>query len=312
MKRRGVRILIGLLVVVFAALVVNDLLARRETAPARADMGRLLQVPGGVLQVREDGRRSAPAIVLIHGFDASMRWWDRVVPSLARTHRVIRVDLLGHGGSSKPSSGYSMENQARVVADALRQLRVRRPLVVGHSMGANVAIALAAAQPRRVRGLVIVDQGARAGEDRLGLTAELGFYPLVGPAIDRLSSDDMIYRAMSVGFAPGYRFPRSFVQDNRRMTYPAYNESASSSGDFVKAEPLDRRLTRLRLPTLVLFGALDQIERPRAAERYRDVPGVVIRRIPGAGHSPMWEKPLPTMRHILNFDRGLPGGGRAA
>ena len=295
----------AVLAVVLVALLVNDLLARRQTAPALADLGRLVDVPGGVLQVRQDGPRAGRPIVLIHGFDASMRWWDRVVPRLARTHRVIRIDLLGHGGSSKPRSGYSMENQARVLAEALRQLRVREPLVVGHSMGANVAIALASAEPRRVRGLVVVDQGARAEDDETSLTARLGFYPLIGPAIDRLASDGMIYQGMSVGFAPGYRFPRSFVQDNRRMTYPAYNESGSSSNDFVEAEPLDRRLTRLRLPTLVLFGTREQVTRPDAPNRYRDVPNARIRLIPGAGHGPMWERPLPTARHILNFDRGL-------
>lgn len=305
MKRRGVKIALGVLALVLVVLAVNDLMARRETAPARADIGRLLPVPGGVLQVREDGPRTGPPIVLIHGFDASMRWWDRAVPPLARTHRVIRVDLLGHGGSSKPRSGYSMENQARVVADALRQLRVRDPLVVGHSMGANVAIALAAAQPRRVRGLVVIDQGARPDDGRVGLTARLGFYPLIGPAVDRLATDDLIYQGMGVGFAPGYRFPRSFVQDNRRMTYSSYNESSSSSGDFVKTEPLDRRLTRVLRPTLLIFGTREQVLKPQAPDRYRDVPGAQVRLVAGAGHSPMWERPVPTTRHILNFDRGL-------
>ncbi len=54
--------------------------------------------------------------MLIHGFTCAIDWWDRMMPLLERRHRVVAVDLLGHGGSEKPSSGYSMENQAKLVA----------------------------------------------------------------------------------------------------------------------------------------------------------------------------------------------------
>ena len=69
--------------------------------------------------MREDGPADAPAVVLLHGFACSIRWWDRMVAALARDHRVIRFDLLGHGGSEKPKDGYSMENQARWSRPAL-------------------------------------------------------------------------------------------------------------------------------------------------------------------------------------------------
>jgi len=71
-----------------------------------------------------------------------------MIPILARKHRVVAVDLLGHGGSEKPSSGYSIENQADLVAGVLGRLGVRNAEVVGHSLGGSVAVALTDPQRR--------------------------------------------------------------------------------------------------------------------------------------------------------------------
>ena len=105
-------------------------------------------MPGGDLQVVDRGPRDGSPIVLIHCFTCAIDWWDGMMPLLDRDHRVIAVDLLGHGGSEKPSSGYSVPNQADVVAQALGRLGVRNAEVVGHSLGGAVAVALArAARP---------------------------------------------------------------------------------------------------------------------------------------------------------------------
>src|SRR6188474_3018319 len=107
------RTLLALLAALVVLLAVNTVVTDRETEAAKADAGRIIDLPGGDLQVREDGPRDAPNIVLLHGFACSIGWWDGVVPALARDHHVIRVDLLGHGGSEKPREGYGMESRAR-------------------------------------------------------------------------------------------------------------------------------------------------------------------------------------------------------
>jgi pimeloyl-ACP methyl ester carboxylesterase len=79
-----------------------------------------LPLDGGNIYVRQDGPHDAPALVLIHGTGASTRWWDRVVPALAKSYHVIRIDLLGHGRSAKPAGGgYAIPQQARRVGQAL-------------------------------------------------------------------------------------------------------------------------------------------------------------------------------------------------
>jgi pimeloyl-ACP methyl ester carboxylesterase len=307
--RRLGRVLLGLAIVLLVALVVNAYYTSRETRPARADIGRLLRLPGGVsLQVREDGPATAPPIVLLHGFDASLRWWEPSVPALARSHRVVRIDLLGHGGSAKPHGGYSIPEQARLVDAAMGMLGVRRAVVAGHSMGAAVAIALAESDPSRVAGLVVVDEVAHPGQEALPVTARLGFYPLIGPALRRLATDSLIYDGFRSAFAPGFRYPRWVVQDYRRMTYTAYGDAGRGERDYVKAQGLDRRLAQLRRPVLVVFGTRDQIAAPGAWRSYRGIPGVRIVLVDGAGHSPMFERPGPTAEAILAFARRVQGG----
>ena len=96
--------------------------------------------------------------MLIHCYLCSLEWWDELAPLLSEDHRVIRIDLLGHGGSEKPSSGYSIEDQAGLVAGALTGLDVQGAVVVGQSMGAGVAVALAEQSSQLVDRVVAMNQ----------------------------------------------------------------------------------------------------------------------------------------------------------
>src|ERR687892_346240 len=124
---RGWKILIGVVAALAVLLVVNALVTGAETKPAGVTEpgGRIVSLPGGDLEVVEKGPRTGSPIVLIHCFTCAIDWWDGMIPLLAREHRVVAIDLLGHGGSEKPSSGYSIENQADLVAGVLGRLGVR-------------------------------------------------------------------------------------------------------------------------------------------------------------------------------------------
>jgi pimeloyl-ACP methyl ester carboxylesterase len=117
---------------------------------------------GGVrlsVQVHDTPSTSAPGLLLQHGLAASQRIWDLMLPRLTRRFRVVTYDARGHGLSAKPSSGYGFDS---IVADAravIRTVALRRPIVVGHSWGAMVALELAARHPRLIEGAVLVDGG---------------------------------------------------------------------------------------------------------------------------------------------------------
>lgn len=100
---------------------------------------------------------SGPAIVMLHGYLASSRYYKKLVPRLARDHTVIRLDLLGHGRSPKPRhSNYGYDDQLAAIYYTLEQLGIQQPyMLVGHSMGTLIALRYARTYPESVSRLVL-------------------------------------------------------------------------------------------------------------------------------------------------------------
>jgi pimeloyl-ACP methyl ester carboxylesterase len=305
--RRGWKIAIGVLVALAALLAVNALVTGAETKSAEVTVpgGRIVDLPGGDLQVVERGPRDGSPIVLLHCFTCAIDWWDRMMPLLERDHRVIAVDLLGHGGSEKPSSGYTIENQADLVAQALGRLGVRGAEVVGHSLGGAVAVALADQSPQLVDRMVVIDTRSSAhDEGDLGVVASLAFAPVVGEAFWRTKPDFAVRRGLEVAFAPGFDVPDAFVEDVDRMTFSAYDDSPADFDDYTADRTLAERAGATGKPLLVMMGAEEQIvDDPAAAlASYREaVPAARTELIEGAGHSPNVEKPARAAALVLAF-----------
>ena len=305
MRRRGT-IAIGVIAALLALLVVNALVVDGETGSAHVTVpgGRVFRLPDGDLQVRERGPRGGSPIVLIHCFSCAMDWWDGMLPMLERGHRVVEVDLLGHGGSEKPSSGYTPQNQAKVISEALRRLQVGDAEVVGHSLGGAVTVALAQEHPRLVGRAVIIDMPPDNSYGDLGFIAGLAFQPVLGEALWQIKPDFSVRDGLEVAFAPGFDVPDAFVEDVKRLTYTAYDDSPGGNEDFLDEEPLDQRMKASGKPLMVLMGAEEQIvdDPQRALDQYkRAVPTAQVHLIAGAGHSPNVEKPRETARLVLEF-----------
>ncbi len=99
-----------------------------------------------------------PELLCLHGLASNALWWDPVGELLAPRHRVVAVDLRGHGLSDRPERGYGFTEVAGDLAALLPQLGLQLPVAVGHSWGASVALELAATD-RGVRAVVCVDGG---------------------------------------------------------------------------------------------------------------------------------------------------------
>jgi pimeloyl-ACP methyl ester carboxylesterase len=126
-------------------------------------------------EIRSDGVRlhvrewtgGGGGVLLLHGLASSSHIWDLVAPRLVRLgHHPVAYDQRGHGRSSKPSSGYGFERTTADAAAVIRATRLRRPFVVGHSWGANVALELAVRHPRLVSGAILLDGGFSSMRDR--------------------------------------------------------------------------------------------------------------------------------------------------
>lgn len=310
--RRGWKILIGAVVVLMVLLGLNALAVDRETKSAGVTEpgGRILALQGGELEVTEHGPRSGGPIVLVHCFSCAINWWDRMMPMLERDHRVVAIDLLGHGGSEKPTSGYTVPNQADLVAEAMNRLGVRGAMAVGHSLGGSIVTALAERSPQLVSKVAIIDTPpSHRGDDSLGLVAKLGFAPVIGELFWRVKPDAAVEKGLEIAFGPGFPVPDEFVDDVNRMTYSSFHDSPEGSDDYTKEESLDRRMRRSGKPLLVIMGAEEQIvtdPAERLAEYRQTVPRARTKLIEGAGHSPNVEKPAEVAALLLAFASAKP------
>ncbi len=294
-------IVLALVLVLVGAAGIFAYMAERETAAATLGDGQIVELPGPDLHVRQQGPRNGSQIVLLHCYSCSSRWWGPVLGQLSESHRVTTIDLIGHGHSEKPASGYSIPAQAEAVRLALDSLGIDRALIVGHSMGGFVATALAEGDPQLFDGLVALGVPAERRYSELPLLAEVGYLPVIGPALMELSPDPVLESGLSRAFAPGFDVPDYAVEDLRAMTYPAYRDASRSGRAYIAGQPLQERLADTEFPILYVHGMADTLVDSATTDAWAALPNARVETLPDVGHSPQIERPRATAELILNY-----------
>lgn len=105
------------------------------------------------------------AVVLLHGYLENQQMWKAYIDDLSKKNRVITIDLLGHGETGSLGYVHTMEDQADVVQAVLHELKIRKAVFVGHSMGGYVALAFAELYPDMMKGLVLLNSTSKADSD---------------------------------------------------------------------------------------------------------------------------------------------------
>jgi pimeloyl-ACP methyl ester carboxylesterase len=295
--RAALAVVVALAVALAANTIAVDAVTRAATARSGGSVMETDVVPANV---KAEGE--GPPIVLIHGFGAALDWWDEIAPRLAAGHRVIRLDLIGHGGTEAPASGYAIERQAKLVAAVLDKLGVQRVVAIGHSMGGEVATALAEADPSRIERLVLIDSPPKP-ETTFKLGTRLALMPVIGELLSRFMSEATVRTMLAQGFAPGFPVPEKFVADVKQLTYTAFRTAHDDSIAYETEKPVVERLAALNPvpPLLVVFGSQDALVAPESAKLYERVPGAKVVVLDGPGHSPMVEAPEKTLALIEDF-----------
>jgi pimeloyl-ACP methyl ester carboxylesterase len=278
-------------------------------SPERRRIGNLVRVDGHDVHVRQDGPEDAPAVVLIHGFACSMHWFDRVTAELAAKHRVIRVDLLGHGCTSA-ATHLDAEAQAHAMSAVLERLGTHGATAVGHSFGADVVLAMAR-RTKHVARVVIIAQAPDYDCSRLPPIAFLPLLPTLATLTHRLTPPWMAHLTSRVGFTPGHHNthesddgsddPQRIALDRAAMNPRMYRTILADRRARLAALPLDVQARDLGLPVLAILGGRDRLypSAPTAA-RYRAT-GAQVVVIDDAGHSVNVQRPAEVAELIHDF-----------
>lgn len=285
----------------------SEMRAKYGAAPSQfLTMGNGLTV-----HLRDEGPRDAPAIVLLHGSNADLHAWDAWTADLAKDHRVVRFDQIGHGLTGpNPDGDYSQTAFVNGVQAVVDRLRLQRFVLAGNSMGGGVAIAYALAHPQRLDGLVLIDS---VGAPLTGqTTGNIGFKLARIPAA----------RALMEEITPRFLVAKSFRQSVANqaiateptvdrywelLRYPG-NRAATVRRFSQKRHPFSRpELADLKAPVLVLWGERDSII-PVAAGRWLAdaIPGAQLIVYPGIGHIPMEEAASRSASDLRVWLKSLP------
>ncbi len=117
------------------------------------------------IQIHYTDGGSGDAVILLHGFLEDHTMWHDISLELIKTHRVVTIDLLGHGETGSLSNTHLMNNMADAVEAVLNHLKIDELILIGHSMGGYVALAYAEKTPTKVSGLCLMNSTFEADED---------------------------------------------------------------------------------------------------------------------------------------------------
>ena len=241
-------------------------------------------------EIEYDVRGKGPAVLLLHAFPLARSMWEPQVEALATTHRVVRFDARGFGGSQLDDvAPLTMERIADDGASLLDQLWIDRAVVHGCSMGGYAALAFARRHPGRLAGLVLQD--TRAAAD----TAEV-----------RATRAALAARVLDEGAKAvvDALLPKLLGQTSHRERPPlvatlkerilATSPRAVANALYGLAARADSRamLPGISVPTLVLVGEEDVLTPPDEARAMASaIPGARLELVPRAGHLANFENP---------------------
>ena len=253
---------------------------------------RYLDANGARIRYVEHGA-GAP-VVLVHGFTGSIErsWVDTgVLPSLGRDHRVIALDLRGHGKSDAPHEPAAYEHIAQDVIALMDHLRIPRAHIVGYSLGGIIALKLLTTHPQRFMSAVI---GAaayrRSRSERADREAELAAREI----------EAGVYRALIVSTAPTDEAPpdeRAIAERSRDIPGDRFAHAAMMRARRALLVT-DAEIAKVMVPTLAVVGAADP-QMPRVKAMQAVWPGLAVEVVPGATHPTMHPRGLPRRPEFL-------------
>jgi pimeloyl-ACP methyl ester carboxylesterase len=298
--------------------------------PARPVVGENQSVITGSvpsdIYVESDGLRlrcrdwggNGRAVVLLHGLASNARIWDFVAPRLAGSARVVAVDQRGHGQSDRPEHGYTFDLVTEDFCRVLDALHIESVVVVGHSWGANVAVAFAAARPALPSGIALVDGGIFDLSTTPGMTWEQAertmapprlagtprgkFFDMIrsGPLAELWSDElEAIVMAQFDAFPDGTISPR--------LSYERHMEIVRAIWEYHPA----KLLRKVRCPVLLLpcvrepFGEWFERKRVAVAEVERTTPHARTVWLTDAIHDVPLQQPERLAGIIASFVREI-------
>jgi pimeloyl-ACP methyl ester carboxylesterase len=313
---RGVLALLAVLGLAFLVFRTPDTDAAEMRAKYGGPPSQFVAIGDGVtVHLRDEGpqngRRDAPAIMLLHGSNADLHTWQAWVDALRGQYRVIRFDQVGHGLTGPdPQHDYSRDNYVEDIREVADALGLDRFILGGNSMGGKHALAFAVAHPDRLTGLVLVDGsggpmlGPSRKEEGSRSSGNIGFTiartPGINLLVEQITPRSLIKQSLEQSVSVRSVVTEAAVDRYwELLRYPG-NRRATLKRFGYPYDPLSKaEIAGVKTPTLILWGEEDRLI-PVEAGRWlaRTLPNSRLVTYPGIGHLPHEEAPAATLAEL--------------
>ncbi|MEM0986257.1 MAG: alpha/beta fold hydrolase [Pseudomonadota bacterium] len=253
---------------------------------------------GGRLHYRDEGLADGPAIVMVHGFSASLHTWDGWVDALGDEYRMVRLDLPGHGLSRNfPIEAVGTTGFTGAIDAIATLLEIDDFTLAGSSMGGHAAWAYTLAYPEKVDALVLVGAAGWAPTEQEIDEAPFVFKALSSSLVRRLVKGLDVRPMIESGLKNSF-VDESFVTDAMVDRYAALNRGRGHreailhllSGEAERVEATQANMAEIEAPTLVLHGREDRLIPVAHGERFADsIPDAALIIYDNIGHLPQEE-----------------------
>jgi 3-oxoadipate enol-lactonase len=266
----------------------NDTYWRKEKVMQRQRM----KINDLTMSYIDEGK--GEVIVLLHGFCGSAAYWERIIPHLTKTHRVIAPSLRGHGKSSAISEPYSIEDMAVDIKYLLEGLQIEKVVLFGHSLGGYVTLAFVEKFPEFTKGFSLMHSTAHHDDDigkvnrlkNIELICDYGIEPLIKNLTPKLFSPN------------NYKWMNAEVE---LVTEVGLNTSVIGAKGALRAmmNRPDRNhvLKNSQVPILLIAGKEDQII-PLEKVLSEKTPSIQLKVLENVGHMGMLESTIE-LRDIM-------------
>jgi pimeloyl-ACP methyl ester carboxylesterase len=265
--------------------------------------GKMLdQLSEHVKQINFIHRGEGPPVILVHGIAASLSDWDYLVPALVgKGFQTLALDLLGHGDSLKPeeNSHYHSDSLYLHLVAWIRNLNLSQPpILVGHSLGGFLCMKYALEQAEAIQKLVLIDPFYSL-KQLSPVVRMVNRHPEWGENALRRAPDWLINAVIGWDFDSARNFSvrkRLQVAEDYKRASPKILHTVNTVGD------LSTELSRVRCPTLVLWGERDHTLKPESFPRLvEELPCAIGHSISSCGHQPHIGKPEIVNQIVLDF-----------
>jgi pimeloyl-ACP methyl ester carboxylesterase len=294
------------------ALRLESLFDPIYARPVEAPEDRTVSAGGMPVSIVEAGR--GDPVLLLHGLGATKASFLPTLLALAKDHRVIAPDLLGHGDTAKPLARYDAPTFARFVLSLMDALEIERADLIGNSMGGRISIEVAMTTPDRVRSISLLCPAVAFLKRRGFVPFVRALRPELGLVPHRLPHR-LVVRSIRTMFARPDRLPMSWYEAGAdeflRIFRTPRGRAAlyASMRNIYLDEPGGERgfwmrLERMDTPALFLWGDRDRLV-PAGFDRHvrRVLPATASRVLEDCGHVPQFEQPDRTHALIRSFLR---------